>query len=107
MNLEEMSLEQLQQLHDNVSHEIRLRRVQAKKDTLLKIMALAAAGGYTLEELVAGDAVLAETKSVRKVPPKYRNFAQPDQTWTGRGKTPHWVTDYLASGKDLSELLIR
>jgi DNA-binding protein H-NS len=24
---------------------------------------------------------------------KYRNPANPDQTWTGRGKKPNWLTD--------------
>jgi DNA-binding protein H-NS len=33
-----------------------------------------------------------------KVAPKYRNPAQADQTWTGRGKAPLWVQALKASG---------
>ncbi|MCB1766993.1 MAG: H-NS histone family protein, partial [Candidatus Competibacteraceae bacterium] len=29
----------------------------------------------------------------RKGRPKYRNPADPDQTWTGRGKMPNWLKD--------------
>ena len=33
-----------------------------------------------------------------KVAPKYRNPAQADQTWTGRGKAPVWVQALKAAG---------
>nr|WP_281179370.1 H-NS histone family protein [Curvibacter delicatus] len=33
-----------------------------------------------------------------KVPPKYRNPANPDQTWTGRGKAPHWAQSLQQAG---------
>ena len=34
-----------------------------------------------------------------KVQPKYRNPANAEQTWTGRGKQPLWVRDLAAAGK--------
>ncbi len=33
-----------------------------------------------------------------KVAPKYRNPAQPDQTWTGRGRAPVWVQALKSAG---------
>ena len=33
-----------------------------------------------------------------KVPPKYRNPANAEQTWTGRGKPPLWVQDMQKAG---------
>ena len=39
------------------------------------------------------------------VAPKYRHPVS-GQTWTGRGKTPAWVVDALASGYTLEALLI-
>lgn len=38
------------------------------------------------------------------VPVKYRFH---DQTWTGRGRQPKWVDDYLASGKSLEDILVK
>lgn len=38
--------------------------------------------------------------------PKYRNPANPEQTWTGRGKKPGWMSDALAAGATLESLLI-
>jgi DNA-binding protein H-NS len=41
-----------------------------------------------------------------KVHPKYRNPETPSETWSGRGKQPHWVGAQLRSGKKVDELLI-
>ena len=37
-----------------------------------------------------------KARSVKKVPPKYRNPAS-SETWTGRGRTPKWVTHLCGS----------
>jgi ParB/RepB/Spo0J family partition protein len=37
---------------------------------------------------------------------RYRNPKDPMQTWTGRGKQPRWVRDWVESGKSLDELHI-
>ena len=34
----------------------------------------------------------------KKVAPKYRNPANPEQTWTGRGVSPTWVQALKAAG---------
>jgi DNA-binding protein H-NS len=39
--------------------------------------------------------------------PKYRNPAQPAETWSGRGKQPRWVVALLRSGKQLDDFRIR
>jgi DNA-binding protein H-NS len=41
-----------------------------------------------------------------KVHPKYRNPERPSETWSGRGRQPHWVGDQLKSGRKFDELLI-
>ncbi|MBE0468101.1 MAG: H-NS histone family protein [Methyloprofundus sp.] len=40
---------------------------------------------------------------VRKAKQKYYNPADPSQTWSGRGRNPKWVDEYLKKnkGKDL------
>jgi DNA-binding protein H-NS len=39
--------------------------------------------------------------------PKYRNPAEPSETWTGRGKQPRWLTAQLKSGKQLEDFRIQ
>jgi len=41
-----------------------------------------------------------------KVAPKYRNPANPDQTWTGRGRTPDWA-QALKNAGTLDSALIK
>jgi DNA-binding protein H-NS len=41
-----------------------------------------------------------------KVRQKYRNPEMPSETWSGRGRQPHWVGAQLRSGKKVDELLI-
>ena len=38
-----------------------------------------------------------ENKVRKPARQKYRNPKDESQTWTGRGRSPHWVTDYLKS----------
>jgi DNA-binding protein H-NS len=38
--------------------------------------------------------------------PKYRNPAQPSETWAGRGKKPRWLTAQLKSGKQIDDFRI-
>jgi DNA-binding protein H-NS len=45
-------------------------------------------------------------KSGSKGMPKYANPANPDQTWTGRGRQPGWVKEALGKGKSLDDLAI-
>lgn len=43
----------------------------------------------------------------RKLSPKYRNPADPSQTWAGRGKRPIWLTAALGDGKMLESFAIK
>ena len=45
-------------------------------------------------------------RSHRSVLPKYQNPTKPFETWTGRGRRPHWLRDQLISGKPLEDFRI-
>ena len=82
-----------------------------------KITKFAKAEGYTLEELfgMSGNrGAKAATKpssragrKLGKVAPKYRNPANPKETWTGRGKHPRWMAALIAKGKKADDFLIK
>ncbi len=79
-----------------------------------RLVAAARAEGYTIEELFGAAAPARAAKGTRaprktagtKVPPKYRNPANPEQTWTGRGKQPRWMAEEVAKGKTREDFLI-
>jgi DNA-binding protein H-NS len=49
---------------------------------------------------------LPQRRPYPKVEPKFRNPENPSETWSGRGKTPRWVTELLSAGKVLDDLRI-
>jgi DNA-binding protein H-NS len=57
--------------------------------------------GFSVEELV-GKQKTTRSKSAAK----YRNPADPKQTWSGRGRQPGWIKEGLAKGKKMSEFAI-
>lgn len=54
--------------------------------------------GFSLSEITGDKRRAASPVSA----PKYRNPADPAQTWTGRGRQPGWIKQALAAGDDLS-----
>lgn len=78
---------------------------------LSKIVQLAKDAGLTADDITkalsagkSGKAAKAPrvakkgTLAGKKVAPKYRNPANPEQTWTGRGVSPAWVQALKAAG---------
>lgn len=90
-----------------------------------RIVDFAAAEGYSIEELFAGAgsagprrgapakkaaarrAPARAGRKLGKVPPKYRNPANPEETWTGRGKQPRWMAALVKKGKKPEDFLIK
>jgi len=97
--LMEMPLEELWALHQRVVSILASRLDTQKReleDRLRQLGADAAAN-------------LVKEPSRRRYPPvwpKFRNPAEPHQTWSGRGKRPHWVTELLDAGMSLQDVQI-
>ncbi len=103
--------------------KIRAARIKLEKEeqrlmsrthdkVLAQIVKLAHSSGLTAEQITAALGGKSKAKSVaakapkakratagRKVAPKYRDPANPAQTWTGRGRTPTWVQALQAAGQ--------
>ena len=106
--------------------KIRAARIKLEKEeqrlmsrthdkVLAQIVKLAHSSGLTAEQIIAalGGKTKAKTSKSpaakapkakratagRKVAPKYRDPANPAQTWTGRGRTPAWVQALQAAGQ--------
>ena len=84
-----------------------------------KLTQLARAEGYSVAELFGGKAPTGGTASstpkarkakskspTGKVAPKYRNPANPSETWAGRGQAPRWLAAEIAKGKKVEDFLI-
>ena len=98
MNLEALSLPELLEIKKQLPALIAQRQAELRKDVLIKAQNLAAKHGLTLEELIGKG---------RRHKQKYRNPNDHAQTWSGVGSRPRWVRDWIESGRELGELLIR
>lgn len=104
MNLEKMSVRELEQLKASAERTIAERRKTDRKAALQAAKDAAAKYGFTLSELIGLTKLGTKAKSVS--PPKYAHPENPSLTWTGRGRQPDWIKDGLAAGKSLSDFLI-
>lgn len=101
MNLSELSLVQLRELNEQLPKEIARREADERKLARQELEKLAAEKGFRLEDLISN-----ATPPKTPVAVKYRHPENSALTWTGRGRKPGWVEEYLGKGGSLEELLV-
>lgn len=115
LKLNKMTLTELRRLRSKVDAEMKRRDDAAKKEVLKQVKKIAAEHGVTLSDVLSEAKPAAAKRSTRKaspakgkrVPVKYRNPADATQGWTGRGRKPRWVEEWLGAGKSLDDLLVK
>ena len=105
IDLKAMSRKELKQLRDNVEKALQDAEVRERKEALEAAEKAAAEFGFSLSEL-SGDKKRRGPLKGTKASAKYRNPADPEQTWSGRGRKPQWIHDALAKGIDVATLEI-
>ncbi len=108
IDLSALTIEELNGVIAQAQQLIKAKRKSSVKQARAKVEQIAADLGMTVAELleVKGDVKATSTKEKKKVEPRYRNTANADETWTGRGKQPRWLAAQLAAGKQLADFLI-
>jgi DNA-binding protein H-NS len=107
IDLSGLSVSDLEQLISDAKARIDVVKKQQYSELRKALEAQARSAGFDIYELFAAGRTRAAAAGDKKlVAPKYRNPSDTTQTWTGRGKQPHWVRDALAAGKTLEQLAI-
>ncbi|MEN9429371.1 MAG: hypothetical protein RJA86_230 [Pseudomonadota bacterium] len=108
IDLSALSIEELNAVIAHAQQLIKAKKKSSVKQARAKVEQIAADLGMTVAELleVKGDVNALSTKEKKKVEPRYRNPANVEETWTGRGKQPRWLAAQLAAGKQLEDFLI-
>jgi len=99
------------------------KSVVSKRQPITKVRAqlvkAAQKAGYSIDELFGTGAPKAAARAPRaakaaksahkgaKIAPKYRDPANPANTWTGRGKQPRWLAEYTNGGRKVEDFLIQ
>ncbi|WP_109124609.1 H-NS histone family protein [Dyella sp. C11] len=97
------------QLNDLISKaQVRQQELRKEKVAKLreKIHALIKAEGYSFDDIFGSTRGGKTRRTGTTVAPKYRNPADPEQVWSGRGKRPRWFNDALKAGKKEKDLAI-
>ena len=106
MNLSGLSSADLRALQEQVKQELKKREQQDLVKAREQIMAIAQSVGVPLKELMGGQARAPKTAAVVKVAVRYRHPADASLQWTGRGRQPKWVKDWVAGGKTMDALKV-
>ncbi len=103
MKLSSLSLAELKSLLQVLPDEIKRREKEEKAKARRELEAFAAERGFSLEELLDNTKVKKERTPVAA---KFRHPQQIDLQWTGRGRQPKWIVEYIEAGGTLADLSI-
>ena len=103
INLEKLSLKELQELELRVEKAIAEARLKESSELKAEIEQMVADRGFTMSEIFA---TKRGSPKGRMVAPKYANPEDPGQTWTGRGRKPNWLVEKLEEGAELDDFLL-
>jgi DNA-binding protein H-NS len=102
-DFEAMSTDELWTLHEKIAAALP-EKLAAEKTRLEKRL-------RQLKQGVGSNAIGKKVGHARRpypqVSPKYKNPAQPSETWAGRGMQPRWLSAQLRSGKKLDDFRIK
>lgn len=104
IDLDSLSRSELMKLRGDVDKAIASLADRERKKAIEAAERAAAEHGFSLAELTGVPIPAKRGKS--KSPAKYRNPADPTQTWSGRGRKPRWIIEAAAAGRDLSDFEI-
>ena len=91
INLESLDIEQLADLLGKAQAEMASREKGNRKELRAELERRVAAEGYKMTDIFPELGTGASSGARRKRPAKYRNPQNPEQTWSGIGRTPKWV----------------
>ena len=100
--IENASLSELMEFNSMIKEEIAHRQETAKDELLNEIREKSKALGLTNEDLTEA----LQKMKPSKAPQKYRNPLNAQETWTGRGRKPKWLSLQLGEGRTLDEFAI-
>ncbi|QPT38934.1 DNA binding protein, nucleoid-associated [Oligella ureolytica] len=90
-DLKNMNADELRSLRAKIDSELKKREAKERQEARKKIIDIAKTHGINIAELAKNERL-------------YRNPDNQWETWTGRGRKPKWVKEWLEAGRSLEEL---
>ncbi|WP_026354173.1 H-NS histone family protein [Massilia niastensis] len=104
MDLSNLSVGDLRNLQEQIKQEMKKREVQEVQKAREQILAIAQSVGVPLKDLIATPARGSGKGTTVAV--RYRHPDNASQQWTGRGRQPKWVKEWVEGGKSLDKLRV-
>jgi DNA-binding protein H-NS len=105
-NFDGMSVDELWQLHEELSQVLSVRLTSEKRELEKRLAQLRREKEMRQSETADARSAPRERRKYPRVFPKYRNPEEPSETWSGRGKQPRWLTAALKTGHKIEEFVI-
>ena len=104
-DLDAMSVDEMWRLHEKIGQVLSVRLTSEKRELEKRLSQLRRENEMHADSTEASG-VLRERRKYPRVYPKYRNPNEPTETWSGRGKQPHWLVAALKTGQKIEEFMI-
>ena len=104
MELDKLTVEQLEQLAKDAAAAAKKKREEARKELRRSIEAQIRDAGFHLPD------IFPELSGVELKPllaATHRHPEHPELTWTGQGLRPKWLVEAMAAGAELDSFKIR
>lgn len=96
IDLKGLNVDQLSELVGKVQTEMASREKRRRQDLRAELERRVTAEGYKMGDIFPELGTSTSTgRRRRKMPAKYRNPQNPNETWTGIGRSPKWVQEIL------------
>ena len=99
MDLSKLSSSDLRSLQDQVRQELKQREHEEVAKAREQIFAIAQSVGIPLKDLIA-----IQPRVKAKVAMRFRHPSDASLQWSGRGRQPRWIKEWLAAGHVLDAL---
>jgi DNA-binding protein H-NS len=103
MDLSNMSVGDMRNLQDQIKQEMKKREQSDMAKAREQILAIAQSVGVPLKDLLATATRGGKTGTVAV---RFRNPENASQQWTGRGRQPKWVKEWVEGGKSIDKLRV-
>lgn len=106
MDLSKLSIAELHTLQEQIQQALQKREQVERAKAREQILEIAQQAGISLKDLI-GAAKPRGGKGKGSVAVRYRHPSNAALQWTGRGRQPKWVQEWVASGQPLDGLLVQ
>lgn len=101
--LESLDIEELKDLRKTVDRAIANYETRKRQEAISAVEQAAREYGFKLTDLL-GSGKAGRGRKFDAGTAKYANPDNPEQTWSGRGRRPQWISEALESGRTLEDL---